>query len=256
MSTAGGSDVRTYPARPIAGVGAIVVDGQRRVLLVKRANPPLAGRWSLPGGRVELGETLVEAVAREVLEETGLVVKVGPLVDVIDRIHRDSDGRVEYHYVLLDHLCQPAGGVLRAATDAAEVTWAAAGDLGAYGIVAATRRVIEHALEMVKDVPMSSEHVVIQIHYRAKPGKEAQAAREIAALIATVQREEPDCLGITMLRSADDPTRILLHERWTSRQAYFGPHMQTPHIRAFIAAAPAFVAGPPEISVWTTDAAR
>jgi mutator protein MutT len=257
MSTAGGSDVRTYPARPIAGVGAIVVDGQRRVLLVKRANPPLAGRWSLPGGVIDVGESTEQAVAREVREETGLDVIVGPLVEVVERIHRDADNRVEYHYVLLDHLCQPAGGVLRAATDAAEVTWAAAGDLGDYGIAAATRRVIEHALEMVqKDVAMSSEHVVVQIHYRAQPGKEAQAAREIAALIATVQREEPDCLGITMLRSADDPARVLLHERWTSRQAYFGPHMQTPHIQAFIAAAPAFVAGPPEISVWTTDAAR
>jgi len=250
------SDARAYPQRPFAGVGAIVVADDGRVLLVKRSNPPLAGRWSLPGGVIDVGETIEQAVAREVREETGLEVAVGPQVEVVERIHRDADGRVEYHYVLLDRLCRPTGGTLRAATDASDVTWAAAGELDAYGIVSSTRRVIERALEMTENVPMNSEHVIVQIHYRAQPGREAQAAREIATLIAIVQREEPDCLGITMLHSADDPTRILLHERWTSREAYFGPHMQTPHIRAFIAAAPAFVAGPPEISVWTTDAAR
>jgi quinol monooxygenase YgiN len=102
-----------------------------------------------------------------------------------------------------------------------------------------------------KEVPITAPHpVVVQIQYRAQPGREDLAAREIGALIATVQREEPDCLGITMLRSADDPARLLLHERWTSRAAYFGPHMQTPHIQAFIGRAPAFVAGPPEITVW------
>lgn len=250
------SDARTYPPRPIAGVGAIVVGADGRVVLVKRRNPPLAGRWSLPGGVIDVGEGLEQAVVREVREETGLDVAVGPLVDVVERVLRDAAGRVEYHYILLDYLCRPTGGAPRAATDAADVTWAAAADLDAHGIVAQTRRVIERALEMAKDVPMSTAPVVVQIHYRAQPGKEAEAAREIAALIATVQREEPDCLGITMLRSADDPARILLHERWTSREAYFGAHMQTPHIRAFIAAAPALVTGPPEISVWTADASR
>jgi quinol monooxygenase YgiN len=92
--------------------------------------------------------------------------------------------------------------------------------------------------------------VVIQVRYTAQPGKIEEATREIAALIATVQREEPDCLGIDMLHAADDPARILLHERWTSREAYFGPHFQTPHIQAFIGRAPALVDGPPDISVW------
>ena len=102
-------DNRSFPARPIVGVGAVVVD-DGRVLLVKRAQAPLKGEWSLPGGAVEVGETLSAAVQREVLEETGLVVSVGPIVEVLDRIHTDGDGRVEYHYVLIDYACTVVGG--------------------------------------------------------------------------------------------------------------------------------------------------
>jgi ADP-ribose pyrophosphatase YjhB (NUDIX family) len=142
------SESRTYPQRPIAGVGAVVVAADGRVLLVKRVNPPLAGRWSLPGGVVDVGETLKQAVAREVREETGLDVSVGPLVEVVERVLRDADGSVEYHYILLDYLCRPTGGTLGAATDAADVTWAAAGELSAHGIAADTRRVIERGLAL------------------------------------------------------------------------------------------------------------
>jgi len=148
MTDPGGADVRTYPARPILGVGAVVVDDAGRVVLVKRAHEPLAGRWSLPGGVVDIGESLTAAVAREVKEETGLDVAVGPIVEVVERVHRDADSRVEYHYVLLDYLCRPTGGTLAAGTDASDVTWVAASELGAYGIVAGTRRVIQRALEM------------------------------------------------------------------------------------------------------------
>ena len=95
---------RSYPARPVVGVGAVVFDADR-VLLVKRAHEPLKGEWSLPGGAVELGETLEAAVAREVLEETGLAVDVGPVVEVLDRVQHAADGRVEYHYVIVDYLC-------------------------------------------------------------------------------------------------------------------------------------------------------
>src|ERR1043165_2457472 len=113
----GSEDSRSYPARPIVGVGAIVIDGDR-VLLVRRAHEPLKGEWSVPGGAVELGETLRDAVAREVLEETGLVVDVGSIVEVLDRIRPDHDRRVRFHYVLIDFICRPVGGALCCASDA------------------------------------------------------------------------------------------------------------------------------------------
>ena len=137
--------MRSYPERPIVGVGAVVLDG-RRVVLVKRANEPLKGEWSLPGGAVDVGETLVEAIRREVREETGLDVEVGPIVDVIDRIRPDSDGRVKFHYVLVDFLCRPTGGELRGASDAEEAAWADGADLQRYGVAEATIRVIDKGM--------------------------------------------------------------------------------------------------------------
>lgn len=139
---------RHYPSHPLVGVGAIVIDGAGEVLIVKRAREPLAGRWSLPGGVVELGETLHDAVVREVREETGLEVVVGRLADVVERVYRDPEGRVEYHYVLLDYVCHPAGGTLGAGTDAAEAVFAAPAALDGYGIAAETRAVIERALAL------------------------------------------------------------------------------------------------------------
>jgi mutator protein MutT len=128
------------------GVGAVVLDA-RRVLLIKRAHEPLKGQWSLPGGRVELGETLEQAVAREVQEETGLDVDVGPIVDVLDRITRDEDGRVEHHYVLVDFVCRPSGGILSSASDADAVEWAPLEALADYGVAAITVAVILKAAE-------------------------------------------------------------------------------------------------------------
>src|SRR2546428_7972306 len=110
---------REFPERPVVGVGAVVIDGSR-VLLVKRANEPLKGEWSLPGGAVEIGETLEAAIRREVREETGLDVEVGPIVDVLDRIRYDPDGRIKFHYVLVDFLCRPLCGTLQGASDAQE----------------------------------------------------------------------------------------------------------------------------------------
>jgi ADP-ribose pyrophosphatase YjhB (NUDIX family) len=138
--------VREYPDRPIVGVGAVVVDGDR-VLLVRRGNEPLKGEWSLPGGAVEIGETLQTAIAREVCEETGLEVEVGPMIDVLDRICLDADGRVRFHYVLIDFVCRPTGGTLCCATDAADATWAAVGDLPQFGLAAATLTMIQKALD-------------------------------------------------------------------------------------------------------------
>ena len=121
---------REYPDAPIAGVGAVIVnDGL--VLLVQRGHEPLKGEWSLPGGALELGETLQQGICREVLEETGLIVEPLAVVEVFDRIARDADGRTRYHYVLVDFLCRVTGGSLACATDAADARWAGPEDLAA-----------------------------------------------------------------------------------------------------------------------------
>jgi 8-oxo-dGTP diphosphatase len=136
--------VREYPERPILGVGAVVLAGSR-VLLVKRANEPLKGEWSLPGGAVEVGETLEAAVAREIQEETGLEIEVGPIVDVLDRLRFDPDGRVRFHYVLVDFLCRPHRGSLACASDAEDAAWVEVAHLARYGVAGTTASVIEKA---------------------------------------------------------------------------------------------------------------
>ena len=136
---------REYPDAPIAGVGAVIVR-DKQVLLIRRAHEPLKGEWSLPGGAVELGETLEAAIRREVLEETGLVVEVLDTVKAFDRISRDDTGRVRYHYVLIDFLCRVTGGSLACATDAIEARWATATELD--GLTSLTVEVIIRALQM------------------------------------------------------------------------------------------------------------
>jgi 8-oxo-dGTP diphosphatase len=113
---------REYPESPIVGVGALIIE-VGRVLLVKRGHPPLRGEWSIPGGALEVGETLREAAAREVCEETGLTVEVLDLLGVYDRVLRDAEGRTLYHYVLIDFLCRKARGEVLAAGDAEDVRW-------------------------------------------------------------------------------------------------------------------------------------
>ena len=113
---------REFPEYPLVGVGAIIIDTER-VLLVKRAHPPIQGQWSIPGGVLELGELVRDAAMREAREETGLVVEPGELLGVYDRILRDPELRVQYHYLLVDFLCRPVGGELQAADDATEVRW-------------------------------------------------------------------------------------------------------------------------------------
>ncbi|MGA7884453.1 MAG: NUDIX hydrolase [Acidobacteriaceae bacterium] len=143
---------REYPDAPIAGVGAVIVRGgeEPSVLLIRRGHEPLKGEWSLPGGAVELGETLEEAICREVLEETGLVVEPAGMVQALDRIVRDADGRVRYHYVLVDFLCRVTGGSLACASDAAEARWAGAEDLD--GLTPLTVEVIRKAVQMAASV--------------------------------------------------------------------------------------------------------
>jgi len=142
---------REYPDRPIVGVGAVIVDAERRrVLLVKRGAPPLMGEWSLPGGVVEIGETLRAAAEREAREETGLVIEAGEVLEVLDRIIPGEQGRAQYHYVLIDFLCRVNGGELRAGGDAADVAWAAEAELGTFELE-------KPALEVIRKAFMKTE---------------------------------------------------------------------------------------------------
>ena len=137
-------DSRRYPERPILGVGAILFDAGR-VLLVERGRPPMEGSWSLPGGVVEAGESLADGLRREIREETGLEVRVLEVVEVFERILRDSEGRPEYHYVLVDYLCERAGGELRAGDDVRRAEWVERQRLADYQITEGTLTIIEKA---------------------------------------------------------------------------------------------------------------
>jgi len=118
--------LREFPEAPLVGVGAVIVN-QGRVLLVQRGREPLKGHWSLPGGLVEVGESLKTAVIREVEEETGLLVEPVELIELLDRIHREGE-RIRYHYVIADYLCRVTGGALKVACDADAVRWVERGE--------------------------------------------------------------------------------------------------------------------------------
>ena len=137
---------REFPEHPLVGVGAIIIKDER-VLLVKRAHPPIQGQWSIPGGVLEVGELVREAAVREAREETGLIVEPGELLGVYDRVLRDPEKRVQYHYVLIDFLCRPTGGDLRAASDASEVCWFQPEDLPTLNLAEDTQEVIRRGFE-------------------------------------------------------------------------------------------------------------
>lgn len=138
---------REYPERPIVGVGGVVIsDG--RALLIKRGHPPLQGEWSIPGGTLELGETLIEGVERELLEETAIQVRVVDLIEVFERVFRDDSGRLQYHFVILDYLCEPVTGEARAGSDVTDVAWVSEADLDRYSVTVTATRVIQRAFEM------------------------------------------------------------------------------------------------------------
>ena len=146
------SDSRLYPERPVVGVGAVIVV-DRRVVIIRRKYEPLAGRWSLPGGTLELGETLEAGCAREMQEETGLEVEVGPVIEVFDRIMLDDEQRVRYHFVLVDYLCWPMGGELRAGSDVDHAVLVEPGELASYGLTEKATAVIERGLQLARTAP-------------------------------------------------------------------------------------------------------
>ena len=137
---------RRYPPRPILGVGALIIEGES-ILLVQRGKQPLQGHWSLPGGAVETGELLKTAIAREVLEETGLTVEVGAMAEIFERLMPDSAGATEYHYVLLDYLCRVVSGTPQPGDDSCAVAWVRRGDLHTLPITPGTLEVIERVFE-------------------------------------------------------------------------------------------------------------
>lgn len=145
MKDADPGDLRRYPRRPLVGVG-VVVWRQQQFLLVRRGKAPNQGQWSLPGGGQHLGETVIEAARREILEETGLQVEVTGLVDVVDAIRRDERGEVEFHYTLVDLVAESASGEAVAADDAEAVAWFNLDELSDLGLWSETERIIRESL--------------------------------------------------------------------------------------------------------------
>jgi 8-oxo-dGTP diphosphatase len=149
---------REYPEQPLVGVGGVVIDNGR-ALLIRRGGPPMEGQWSIPGGMLELGETLAEGVARELAEETGLEVDVVDIIEVLERIFPalpGADGmpgdaaRPQYHFVILDYLCEAKGGTLCAGSDATEFAWAREDQLPKFDLTVAATRVLRKAFAMAR----------------------------------------------------------------------------------------------------------
>ena len=141
---------REYPNRPIVGVGGVTIH-EERVLLIKRAYPPLQGQWSIPGGGLDVGETIADGVRRELKEETGIDVRVLDHIETFERIQRDASGRVQFHYVILDYLCELIGGEAQAGGDATAVTWSTEGELARCALTETATRVIQRAFVMARE---------------------------------------------------------------------------------------------------------
>jgi 8-oxo-dGTP diphosphatase len=140
---------REYPERPIVGVGGVVIHNER-ALLIRRGSAPLEGEWSIPGGMLEVGETILDGVKRELLEETAIEVKVLDLIEVFERVTRDEAGQLKYHFVILDYLCEAVRGDAQAGSDVTDVAWARESELSGYSLTPTATRVIQKAFEMAR----------------------------------------------------------------------------------------------------------
>jgi len=144
---------REYPERPIVGVGGVIID-RGRTVLIRRGSEPLRGKWSIPGGSLELGETLEEGVARELLEETGLTVRVLELIELFDRIYMENgavdarDKKPRFHYVIADYLCELVGGEPHPGSDVTDLAFAREDELGKFQLTEAATRVLKKAFAM------------------------------------------------------------------------------------------------------------
>ena len=148
---------REYPERPVVGIGGVVIESGR-ALLIKRGTEPLLGQWSIPGGTLELGESLQQGVARELLEETGLVVQVLDMIEVFDRIFTEPraslcepESRPKYHYVIVDYLCARLGGEAQAGSDVTDIAFAAEHELESYHLTPTATRVLRRAFAMDRE---------------------------------------------------------------------------------------------------------
>lgn len=146
---------REFPDYPLVGVGGVVISNGR-VLLVRRGAPPLEGEWSIPGGLLEVGETLIAGVRRELLEETAVEVRVVELIEVFERINLDVSGKARHHFVVLDYLCEPLSGEASAGSDVTDVAWATPEDFEKYSLSEAVTRLITRAFAMLSERNASS----------------------------------------------------------------------------------------------------
>jgi mutator protein MutT len=127
-----------------------VVIQNDRALLIRRGSAPLEGEWSIPGGMLEIGETILEGVQRELLEETAVEVRVFDLIEVFERVTRDDEGRLKYHFVILDYLCEAVRGEAQAGSDVTDVAWARETELNGYSLTPTATRVIQKAFEIAR----------------------------------------------------------------------------------------------------------
>ena len=141
---------REYPERPVIAVGGVVVSAAR-VLLIRRAHPPLEGRWSIPGGILELGETIAQAIERELMEEAGLQVLPLELIEIYEKVLRLPNQPPQYHFVILDYLCELKGGNAQAGSDVTEVAWSTEDELDRFNLTAEARRVVKRAFAMARE---------------------------------------------------------------------------------------------------------